>query len=146
MPRRSRCDTITQNSFRARTTMFQSMALRIAVRCKGRLSIFKSIFLPKKSTTKVIFGDDLRPKRVLHKHCFQFLLGPFSNSQGNAYAKCWGDKQRALRYVLVFSVVVNCFFSFLLSLLLILHEVYFHSIFSFHCLFIDSFSSLTLLR
>ena len=110
MPRRSRCDTITQNPFRARTTMFQSMALRIAVRCKGRLSIFKSTFLPKKSTTKVIFGDDLRPKRVLHKHCFQFLLGPFSNSQGNAYTKCWGDKQRALWYIMVFSSVVVSWF------------------------------------
>ena len=85
----------------------------------------------------------------MHEHCLQFLLeikmAP-RESENNAYAKCWGDKQRALRYVLVVSVVVNCFFSFLLSLLLILHVVYFHSIFSFHCLFIDSFSSLTLLR
>ena len=27
----------------------------------------------------------------------------------NAYAKFWGDKQRALWYVMVFSGVVNCF-------------------------------------
>ena len=27
----------------------------------------------------------------------------------NAYAKFWGDKQRALWYVVVFSGVVNCF-------------------------------------
>ena len=50
---------------------------------------------------------------ILHKHCFQFLLGPFSNSQGNAYTKCWGDKQRALWYIMVFSsVVVSWFVSF----------------------------------
>ena len=53
------------------------------------------------------------------------------DTENNAYAKFWGDKQRALWYVMVFSVVVNCFFSFLLSLLLILHVVYFHSIFLF---------------
>ena len=29
-------------------------------------------------------------------------------TENNAYAKCWGDKQRALWYVLVFSGVVNC--------------------------------------
>ena len=28
-------------------------------------------------------------------------------TENNAYAKCWGDKQRALWYVMVFSVVVN---------------------------------------
>ena len=39
--------------------------------------------------------------QILHKHCFQFLLGP------NAYAKFWSDKQRALWYVMVFSGVVN---------------------------------------
>jgi len=29
-------------------------------------------------------------------------------SENNAYAKFWGDKQRTLWYVVVFSVVVNC--------------------------------------
>ena len=29
-------------------------------------------------------------------------------TENNAYAKCWGDKQRALWYVMVFSGVVNC--------------------------------------
>ena len=28
-------------------------------------------------------------------------------SENNAYAKFWGDKQRALQYVMVFSGVVN---------------------------------------
>ena len=28
-------------------------------------------------------------------------------TENNAYAKCWGDKQRALWYVMVFSGVVN---------------------------------------
>ena len=28
-------------------------------------------------------------------------------TENNAYAKFWGDKQRALRYVMVFSGVVN---------------------------------------
>ena len=48
--------------------------------------------------------------KILHKHCFQFLLGPFKlprETEDNAYAKFWGDKQRALWYVMVFSVVVN---------------------------------------
>ena len=30
-------------------------------------------------------------------------------TENNAYAKFWGDKQRALWYVMVFSGVVNCF-------------------------------------
>ena len=29
-------------------------------------------------------------------------------TEDNAYAKFWGDKQRALLYVMVFSVVANC--------------------------------------
>ena len=28
-------------------------------------------------------------------------------TENNAYVKCWGDKQRALGYVMVFSRVVN---------------------------------------
>ena len=47
---------------------------------------------------------------ILHRHCFQFLLGEFllqRETEENAYAKCLGDKQRALWYVLVFSGVVN---------------------------------------
>ena len=46
--------------------------------------------------------------QILHKHCFQFLLGvkmaPREN-ENNAYAKFWGDKQGALWYVMVFSGV-----------------------------------------
>ena len=30
-------------------------------------------------------------------------------TENNAYVKFWGDKQRALWYVLVFSGVVNCY-------------------------------------
>ena len=48
--------------------------------------------------------------KILHKDCFQFLLGPFElprETEDNAYAKFWGDKQRVLWYVMVFSVVVN---------------------------------------
>ena len=47
---------------------------------------------------------------ILHKHCFQFLLGVKMaprETENNAYAKFWGDKQRALWYVMVFSGVVN---------------------------------------
>ena len=47
--------------------------------------------------------------KILHKHCLQFLLGPFLlPTKDNAYEKFLGDKHRALRYVMVFSVVVNC--------------------------------------
>ena len=48
--------------------------------------------------------------KILHKHCFQFLLGPFElprETENNAYAKFWSNKQRALWYVKVFSGVVN---------------------------------------
>ena len=50
------------------------------------------------------------PPKILHKHCFQYILGPFQlprETEGNACAKFWGDKQGALWYVMVFSVVVN---------------------------------------
>ena len=48
--------------------------------------------------------------KILHKHCLQFLLGVKMaprETENNAYAKFWGDKQRALCYVMVFSGVVN---------------------------------------
>ena len=48
--------------------------------------------------------------KILHKHFLQFLFGvkiPSRETENNAYAKYWGDKQRALWYVLVFSGVVN---------------------------------------
>ena len=48
--------------------------------------------------------------KILHKYCLQFLLrvkmAP-RETENNAYAKFWGDKQRALWYVMVFSGVVN---------------------------------------
>ena len=49
--------------------------------------------------------------KILHKHCFQFLLGLFQlprETEDNAYAKFGGVKQRALSYIMVFSGVVNC--------------------------------------
>ena len=49
--------------------------------------------------------------KILHKHSFQLLLGvemAQRETENNAYAKFWGDKQRALCYVMVFSAVVNC--------------------------------------
>ena len=48
--------------------------------------------------------------KILHKHCLQFLLGVNTaprETENNAYAKFWGDKQRALWCVMVFSGVVN---------------------------------------
>ena len=50
--------------------------------------------------------------KILHKHCFQFLLGPFElprETEDNAYAKLWGDNQKALLYVMVFSGVANSY-------------------------------------
>ena len=47
---------------------------------------------------------------ILHKLCLQFLLGVKvapRETENNAYAKFRGDKQRALRYVMVFSGAVN---------------------------------------
>ena len=43
--------------------------------------------------------------KILHTHCLQFLLGVKMaprETEDNAYAKFWGDKQRALWYVMVF--------------------------------------------
>ena len=43
--------------------------------------------------------------KILHNHCLQFLLGvnmASRETENNAYAKFWGDKQRALWYVMVF--------------------------------------------
>ena len=51
--------------------------------------------------------------QILHKHCLQFLLGvkmTLRETENNAYSNFWGDKQRALWYVMVFSGVVNYFF------------------------------------
>ena len=48
--------------------------------------------------------------KILHKHFLQFLLGVKmapKETENSAYAKFWGDKQRALWYVMVFSGVVN---------------------------------------
>ena len=48
--------------------------------------------------------------KILRKHCLQFLLGVKMaprETENNAYAKFWGDKQRELWYVMVFSGVVN---------------------------------------
>ena len=53
----------------------------------------------------------VRHPKILHKHCFRFLLEVKvtpRKTENNAYAKFWGDEQRALWYVMVFSVVVNC--------------------------------------
>ena len=50
-------------------------------------------------------------QKILHRHCLQFLLGVKMaprETENNAYAKFWGDKQRTLWYVMVFSGVVNC--------------------------------------
>ena len=48
--------------------------------------------------------------KILHKHCLQFLLefkmAP-RETENNAYARFWSDKQRAFWYVMVFSGVVN---------------------------------------
>ena len=51
--------------------------------------------------------------KILHKHFLQFRLGVQMaprETENNAFArlqKFWSDKQRALRYVIVFSGVVN---------------------------------------
>ena len=48
--------------------------------------------------------------KILHKHCLHFVFGVKMaprETENNAYAKFWDDKQRALWCVMVFSVVVN---------------------------------------
>ena len=59
--------------------------------------------------------------QILHKHCLQFLLGVKMaprETENNAYAKFWGDKQRALWYVVVFlewSIDTKCDFLFAMN-------------------------------
>ena len=48
--------------------------------------------------------------KILRKQCVQILLGikmAQRETENNAYAKFWGEKQRALWYVMVFSGVLN---------------------------------------
>ena len=48
--------------------------------------------------------------KILHKHCLQFLLGVKMaprETENNAFAKFWADKQRAFWCVMLLSVVVN---------------------------------------
>ena len=48
---------------------------------------------------------------ILNKLCLQFPLGvkmASRETENNAYAKFWADKQRALWYVMVFTGAVNC--------------------------------------
>ena len=48
--------------------------------------------------------------KIFHKQCLQFLLEVKMTpreTKNNVYAKFWGDKQRVLWYVMVFSGVVN---------------------------------------
>ena len=49
--------------------------------------------------------------KILRNHCLQFLLGvkiAWRETENNVSAKFWGDKKRALWYVMVFSGVANC--------------------------------------
>ena len=51
------------------------------------------------------------PPQDLPEHSFQFLFGVKMaprEIENNAYAKFLGNKQRALWYVMVFSIVANC--------------------------------------
>ena len=51
------------------------------------------------------------PPKILHKRCIQFLLGVKMaprETENNAYAKFWGDKQRALWYFLERSIGPLC--------------------------------------
>ena len=45
--------------------------------------------------------------QIVNKHCLQFLLGVEiapRETENNAYTKFWGDKKRALWYVMVFAI------------------------------------------
>ena len=66
--------------------------------------------MPWHSTIKLLVGHF----QILHKHYLQFLLGVETaprEAENNASANFWGNKQRALWYVMVFSVVVTRAFS-----------------------------------
>ena len=46
--------------------------------------------------------------KILHNHCLQFLFGVKMaprETESNAYAKFWGDKHRALWYVMAFNAM-----------------------------------------
>ena len=74
-----------------------------------QLAKYPHVLYAKPSNKVYIMLFVCHPK-ILHKHCFQFVLGVKMaprETENNAYAKFWDDKQRALWYVMVFSAVVN---------------------------------------
>ena len=59
------------------------------------------------------------PSKILHKHCFYFLLGLIMvprQTGNNAYAKFWREKQRVLWYFLILAneilLILRLFASF----------------------------------
>ena len=87
---------------------------------KERLSYYRSKLSPQHSSkTWLHFGRTesatfentiilfVSPSRILHKHCFHFLLGltmlPIER-KSNTYAKFWRDKQRVLWYFWKWSI------------------------------------------
>ena len=74
-------------------------------------SQLKSTIIIDRSRNTITYHNALcGHSKILHKHCLKFLLGVKMaprETENNAYAKFWGDKQRALWYVMVFSGAVN---------------------------------------
>ena len=103
-------DTISrsriQRSFlSSKTVWLQEALLRSSVHSSqwrqlsqhnGKLSHFNDLQWTTPKNTITYHNALCLSPQILHKHCFQFLLGP------NAYAKFWSDKQRALWYVMAF--------------------------------------------
>ena len=82
----------------------------------SQIPCYRSIILTTPENTITYHNALSLSPQILHKRCFQFLLGPFLLPRGtedNAYAKFWSDKKRAVWYVMVFlewSIVLRLLF------------------------------------
>ena len=75
-----------------------------------QLAKYLHVLYAKTSNKVYIMLFFCHPKICLSIVLMQFLLGVKMaprETENNAYEKCLGDKERASRYVMVFSIVVN---------------------------------------
>ena len=112
-------DTMTIGTLRSNDATATRTPLKKVYFLRGHIQVQKGKLTTPENTITYHNVLVCHPK-LLHKHCFHFLLGVKMaprESENNAYANFWSDKQRALWYVMVFSGVVNTISSLLVYVL-----------------------------
>ena len=103
------------NVVKARLDGFKSISFKISLfgglvtRLGDAEQGWEELITPENTITYHIMLFVCHPK-FLHKHCLQFLLGVKmapKETENDDYTKFWGEKQRTLWYVMVFSGVVS---------------------------------------